>query len=34
MSVKHILFIVTNTHETGPKKRKTGYFFPEIAHPL
>jgi putative intracellular protease/amidase len=34
MSVKHILFIVTNTHEIGPHKRKTGYFFPEIAHPV
>lgn len=33
MSVKHFLFIVTNIHEIGPKKRKTGYFFPEIAHP-
>ncbi|HEY1149361.1 MAG TPA: type 1 glutamine amidotransferase domain-containing protein [Pseudoduganella sp.] len=34
MSVKHILFIVTNTHVIGPKKRPTGYFFPEIAHPV
>lgn len=34
MSLKHILFIVTNTHEIGPKRRKTGYFFPEIAHPV
>lgn len=33
MSMKHVLFIVTNTHEIGPNKRKTGYFFPEIAHP-
>ncbi|OUJ72725.1 type 1 glutamine amidotransferase domain-containing protein [Hymenobacter crusticola] len=31
--MKHILFIVTNTAEIGPKNRKTGYFFPEVAHP-
>lgn len=34
MSGKHVLFIVTNTHEIGPHKRRTGYFFPEIAHPV
>lgn len=34
MSMKHILFIVTNTHVIGPNKRKTGFFFPEIAHPV
>lgn len=34
MSLKHVLFIVTNTHEIGPNKRPTGYFFPEIAHPV
>lgn len=34
MSMKHILFIVTNTHLIGPKKRPTGFFFPEIAHPV
>ncbi|TFW20625.1 type 1 glutamine amidotransferase domain-containing protein [Duganella callida] len=34
MRLKHVLFIVTNTHEIGPHKRKTGYFFPEIAHPV
>lgn len=34
MSMKHVLFIVTNTHEIGPHKRRTGYFFPEIAHPV
>ena len=34
MSLKHILFIVTNTHFIGPKKRPTGFFFPEIAHPV
>jgi len=33
-AVKHVLFIVTNTHEIGPHKRKTGFFFPEIAHPV
>lgn len=31
--MKHILFIVTNTAEIGPKHRKTGYFFSEVAHP-
>jgi putative intracellular protease/amidase len=31
--MKYILFIVTNTAEIGPKHRKTGYFFPEVAHP-
>lgn len=31
--MKRILFIVTNTAEIGPKKRKTGYFFTEVAHP-
>lgn len=34
MSVKHVLFIVTNASEIGPNKRPTGYFFPEIAHPF
>jgi putative intracellular protease/amidase len=34
MSMKHILFIVTNTHVISPNKRPTGFFFPEIAHPL
>ena len=33
LPMKHILFIVTNTAEIGPKHRKTGYFFPEVAHP-
>lgn len=33
MSVKHVLFIVTNTAEIGPNKRPTGYYFPEVAHP-
>lgn len=31
--MKHILFIVTSTAEIGPKHRKTGYFFSEVAHP-
>ncbi|RQR29521.1 type 1 glutamine amidotransferase domain-containing protein [Burkholderia sp. Bp9143] len=34
MSVQHVLFIVTNTAEIGPRKRPTGFFFPEIAHPF
>lgn len=34
MSLKHVLIIATNTHEIGPKHRKTGVFFPEIAHPV
>jgi putative intracellular protease/amidase len=32
-NMKYVLFIVTNTAEIGPKHRKTGYFFPEVAHP-
>ena len=34
MSVQHVLFVVTNTAEIGPHKRRTGFFFPEIAHPF
>ncbi|MBV8625591.1 MAG: type 1 glutamine amidotransferase domain-containing protein [Herbaspirillum sp.] len=34
MSVKHVLFILTNAAEIGPNKRATGYFFPEVAHPF
>lgn len=34
MSVKHVLFILTNAAEIGPHKRATGYFFPEVAHPF
>lgn len=34
MSVKHVLFIVTNAAVIGPNKRATGFFFPEIAHPF
>jgi len=31
--MKYVLFIVTNAAKIGPKHRKTGYFFPEVAHP-
>jgi putative intracellular protease/amidase len=31
--MKYVLFVVTNTAEIGPQHRKTGYFFPEVAHP-
>jgi len=34
MSVKHVLFILTNAAEIGPHKRATGFFFPEVAHPF
>lgn len=34
MSVQTVLFIVTNAAEIGPKKRKTGFFFAEVAHPF
>ncbi|MFJ3486809.1 type 1 glutamine amidotransferase domain-containing protein [Pseudomonas sp. NPDC090202] len=33
MSIKHVLFILTNAAEIGPNQRRTGYFFPEVAHP-
>lgn len=33
MSIKHVLFILTNVAEIGPNHRPTGYFFPEVAHP-
>ncbi|VVP68025.1 Molecular chaperone Hsp31 and glyoxalase 3 [Pseudomonas fluorescens] len=33
MSLKHVLFILTNAAEIGPNHRRTGYFFPEVAHP-
>jgi len=32
--VKHVLVIVTNAAEIGPNHRATGFFFPEIAHPV
>lgn len=28
-----VLFIVSNAHEIGPRKRRTGNFLPEVAHP-
>jgi putative intracellular protease/amidase len=31
---KHVLFIVTNAAVLGPNNRKTGFFFPEVAHPF
>lgn len=34
MSVKHVLFFVTNAAVIGPQRRATGFFFPEIAHPF
>ncbi|HEY9254976.1 MAG TPA: type 1 glutamine amidotransferase domain-containing protein [Stenotrophomonas sp.] len=34
MSVKHVLFVLTNAGEIGPQHRATGYFFPEVAHPF
>ncbi|AJW99298.1 type 1 glutamine amidotransferase domain-containing protein [Burkholderia gladioli] len=33
MTVKHVLFVLTNATEIGPHKRATGYFYPEVAHP-
>jgi putative intracellular protease/amidase len=33
MSIKHVLFVLTNTAHIGPHQRSTGYFFPEVAHP-
>jgi len=31
---KKILIIVSNAHEIGPRKRRTGIFLPEVAHPF
>jgi putative intracellular protease/amidase len=31
--MKHVLFILTNASEIGPNNRRTGYAFPEVAHP-
>ncbi|TGD77615.1 type 1 glutamine amidotransferase domain-containing protein [Hymenobacter wooponensis] len=31
--MKYVLFIVTSAAEISPNHRKTGYFFPEVAHP-
>lgn len=33
MTVKHVLFVLTNTAHIGPQQRRTGYFFAEVAHP-
>ena len=30
---KKILIILSNAHEIGPRKRRTGIFLPEVAHP-
>ena len=34
MSVPYVLFVVTNAAVIGPNHRPTGFFFPEIAHPV
>ncbi len=34
MTVKHVLFVLTNAAEIGPQHRATGYFYPEVAHPF
>lgn len=34
MTVKHVLFVLTNTAQIGPNNRPTGYFFAEVAHPF
>lgn len=34
MSIKYVLFVVSNAAAIGPNHRKTGYYFPEIAHPF
>lgn len=34
MSVKHVLFVLTNAAVIGPHQRATGFFFPEVAHPF
>jgi len=31
---RHVLFIVTNAAVIGPRSRKTGFFFAEVAHPF
>jgi hypothetical protein len=31
---QHVLFIVTNAAIIGPRSRKTGFFFAEVAHPF
>ncbi|WP_198730500.1 type 1 glutamine amidotransferase domain-containing protein [Mycolicibacterium baixiangningiae] len=34
MSVPYVLIVATNAAVIGPNHRPTGYFFPEIAHPV
>ena len=34
MAVPYVLFIATNAAVIGPNNRRTGFFFPEIAHPF
>lgn len=34
MSVPYVLIVATNAAVIGPKDRATGFFFPEIAHPV
>jgi putative intracellular protease/amidase len=34
MTVRYVLLVSTNTAVIGPNNRKTGFFFPEIAHPV
>ncbi|WP_285447474.1 type 1 glutamine amidotransferase domain-containing protein [Xanthomonas sp. LMC-A-07] len=34
MHTKHVLFVLTNAGQIGPHQRPTGYFFPEVAHPV
>ncbi|WP_101950076.1 type 1 glutamine amidotransferase domain-containing protein [Mycobacterium sp. 3519A] len=34
MGVPYVLFVATNAAHIGPHHRPTGFFFPEIAHPV
>jgi len=34
VAVPYVLFIATNAAVIGPNNRRTGFFFPEIAHPF
>lgn len=34
MTVPYVLLVSTNAAVIGPHNRKTGFFFPEIAHPV
>lgn len=31
--IRYVLFVLSNAREIGPKKRATGNYFPEVAHP-